>query len=759
MAKSRRSVDQISVKILLSYLSILLVPLCAIIAIYSASTRTILDSQVEKNLYSLEKSAESTEMRLEEVRQLTMHIASDQRTNAIVNRSVHVPATDIYQIYSLVNSFPSYQLTNTMIGEVYIFFNKAGYTAKLPTAFPSTPYNYENLVRFHGLSYEQLEALQSTPDQMGSLLFTEDETGKNLLMVRSFPTPGTPQGIVVIDIQLAALRELLLQSDVGEGGVYLLSPDGVLVTHVGMEPSLLETLTLEQLAQPSSEVKLAGTDYVLCTASSSGGWRFVSLSPKSHLLQEVWYIRAVILALAVVSALIGALICLVLWRRRDRFYKRVSLETLRSGITPPDAKSEQGFLEGAIGSLVDVMGTMRTTLEQQKELLTASVQRKLLTGDYESFAALSGELEACGLELNTPRFYVLAVGLPDGRQDGLTSQQMLPYRYYVKQLLDAALSCSHLFCDMDNECFAAILLCDEDYSSAQAREQLERVADQLPPTDRRSTVFALSAYCGDPAEIAGRYAQTLQLREYMAYRDLGGVIAAEELPLGGDAFHFQLQEELQLVQLVRTGSGEETQRFLEELYRENLERRSLSLPMLRDFAESLRSSLLRLLREEAEKGGEGGLDVAALLPALERAASVREMLELAREANRLLSRMLQEESGRQEDKLRGEVEDIVEERFSDPAFNLYVISEQTGIPESTLYKNFKSYFGVTFSEYLERRRIKEACNLLGKQVPVKDVAELVGYTSDHTFRRAFKRIVKVLPSQYAAEHIPSPANK
>ena len=65
-----------------------------------------------------------------------------------------------------------------------------------------------------------------------------------------------------------------------------------------------------------------------------------------------------------------------------------------------------------------------------------------------------------------------------------------------------------------------------------------------------------------------------------------------------------------------------------------------------------------------------------------------------------------------------------------------------------MYKDFKEYFGVTFSEYLEQLRIRNACACLKEGMAVKDVAVRVGYSSDYSFRRAFKRVTGLPPSDF-----------
>lgn len=93
--------------------------------------------------------------------------------------------------------------------------------------------------------------------------------------------------------------------------------------------------------------------------------------------------------------------------------------------------------------------------------------------------------------------------------------------------------------------------------------------------------------------------------------------------------------------------------------------------------------------------------------------------------------------------------DQIEEQFSNPNFTLFELSKIIGMSETKMYKAFKELFSVSFSEYLENHRINKACELLRQKVQIKDVAGLVGYSSDFSFRRAFKRSMGIPPSYYS----------
>ena len=62
---------------------------------------------------------------------------------------------------------------------------------------------------------------------------------------------------------------------------------------------------------------------------------------------------------------------------------------------------------------------------------------------------------------------------------------------------------------------------------------------------------------------------------------------------------------------------------------------------------------------------------------------------------------------------------------------------------------FKEQTGLTFSEYLTRRRVQRAKEpLAGTSSPVAEIAEKVGYQTAKYFVKVFRDLEEVSPSQY-----------
>ena len=90
----------------------------------------------------------------------------------------------------------------------------------------------------------------------------------------------------------------------------------------------------------------------------------------------------------------------------------------------------------------------------------------------------------------------------------------------------------------------------------------------------------------------------------------------------------------------------------------------------------------------------------------------------------------------------------LKENYHDTSAIRHII-EQAGIPERTLKRRFKAATGSTLIEYLQNLRIEEAKQLLeAGQMPVDDISIEVSYEDPSFFRRLFKRLTGLTPSQY-----------
>ena len=108
-------------------------------------------------------------------------------------------------------------------------------------------------------------------------------------------------------------------------------------------------------------------------------------------------------------------------------------------------------------------------------------------------------------------------------------------------------------------------------------------------------------------------------------------------------------------------------------------------------------------------------------------------------------------SGLRRSQLGGKIVDFIQLHLSDQELCLQLVADHFNLSSAYVSSLVKDETGQTFSVYCERLRIANACELLREGRQIQDVAEAVGYNSDHTFRRVFKKVVGILPSQYTGQ--------
>lgn len=92
---------------------------------------------------------------------------------------------------------------------------------------------------------------------------------------------------------------------------------------------------------------------------------------------------------------------------------------------------------------------------------------------------------------------------------------------------------------------------------------------------------------------------------------------------------------------------------------------------------------------------------------------------------------------------------IVEQSYSMPNLTLQEIADQVRVSPTYLSKLLKKEVGSSFIDYLTEVRINQAVLLMNDpSFKVYEIAEKVGYNSQHYFSNAFKKITGVSPISY-----------
>ena len=99
-----------------------------------------------------------------------------------------------------------------------------------------------------------------------------------------------------------------------------------------------------------------------------------------------------------------------------------------------------------------------------------------------------------------------------------------------------------------------------------------------------------------------------------------------------------------------------------------------------------------------------------------------------------------------------QIKKYIEENYMHE-ISLAQLAEEVNLSPNYTCHLFRKTTGTTIIEYLNRTRVKAACNRITySSEPIKDIYRSCGFSDQHNFGRVFKQLVGIPPSAYRTTH-------
>lgn len=200
----------------------------------------------------------------------------------------------------------------------------------------------------------------------------------------------------------------------------------------------------------------------------------------------------------------------------------------------------------------------------------------------------------------------------------------------------------------------------------------------------------------------------------------------------------------QLYELIIGGETEETILFFDRLKKQLAQRKLETEDEIQHFFFLLRDGLYH-----ARKMLPGEALLELPLPAYDINSDVSGLLDkLCRCAEAMCTKMNEKKKSRNPE-LKNKILEYMQAHYSNPDLSAREIAAACGISEKYLYQFIKEQTGKTAGDLLENIRMTECERpLLETDKPVTELYASVGFYSNNTFYKAFKRIYGVSPGKW-----------
>lgn len=449
------------------------------------------------------------------------------------------------------------------------------------------------------------------------------------------------------------------------------------------------------------------------------------------------------------TSLLGLLLCYLLTKKNSKPLKLIirSLTTVYDhGRFDPEDDFQ--FIENAVSALV---ASNLAYHEKEKDIGSKTdreVLWRLFLGEGIDTAAFQRDLDNSSIRLAGTQFvtgYLHVHGLDNSKQSAFFTKSSL-WALLSQLFPEEGKSVHPLVIDKSNLVFLAVF--GQEEAASQFCGELSLRLEGLGKQIEKDTGWHLDFFLSEAMRLAENVQVGYQQCKDLALRvvkDSGKfVYTTQDLPAFQQIYRYTMDQELRLAQLLQYGTQEELQAFLDELFEQNLRKLQLSDGMQKSFFTAVQNSALRSLsRFQLEKGA---IHHETLNSPQELRAYLSQLQEATQRSLGIQAQQAQEEK-------KQAVLAFIKEHYGDADLMIYPLCEELGCSESSLNRFIHEQLGLSFSDLLEKARMEAACALLQRGgLTVKAIAEQTGYASDASFRRAFKRVMGVSPSDYLRAH-------
>lgn len=692
-----------------------------------------------------------------EATQLKLLVSYNDRLPALLYASGEKGPDDYYRAYVLSNDFRTYGFAANAVVTFYVYFPRIDMILSPNGIFSVRSYleSHRELVgesadawqrQFRGVNGTEFRSGKAENDS-GALLDTID-------MVSPLPVTGrdaVPHAWLVVSLDSRFFRQIFQHTSWTDQSILVVydRSGGVVATS---RPDALSGITDAQsrtlAGKPdAARVTLHGEQYVLLHQDSAlADWRYLSFVP-AHIYSNVFrsLVDFTVIAFAV-SIAIGLLLIYWLATLRYRPVDRLLGMIPDGHARGPGARADEYVLIAE--NLRDAFERDRVLEErllQARPIVAQRFMRQLLKGRAGDGVWPKSELAELGIRFNLPFLVLVLVEVEPSSPGPDDQRERDALLEFVESIEDHTVQ---VIRDLDG---ATGFLTTTGSADADGVFELAREAKQR--VEKGGCVIVAVGVSGAHPISDGPQVLLTEAQAALRFRLVAGdddPIRFHDVVPAGTAYFYPVEEEIRLINFIKTGDAEGAQRALEQIYTRNFRNVALSEEMARCLMFDLISTMVKTI-SSLDPGPEGSRLWSDIRPAA-RLTACRSFDQLRSEMSAILEKVcksVRDGVTTHAERLRDDVVAFVAGHYSDKNLSSETIAAALDRNPEYLGRFFREQTSVGIAAHIKRTRVEAARKLLLEEsMTIGEIAERVGFGGSNAFIRAFKEIQGVTPGQY-----------
>ena len=734
----------------LSYLLVLTIPLVFACTLYLHSEKQIRTQQQSYARATLMQARDMADSMLSSTEEEILSLARNERVDDATAIRPPLSKKDYYALYLMLNK----AIGNIKINQPAIIQGMYIHFFDIDRVFTFTA-SYSHSLFYQttcGMTEEEQSAFTAMLEDHAYHLeymtaitpYPERKPHQQLICVQSLPLySNKPTAAIVMILNTTELEQLLVNVDsASDGCVAIVDANDNILSAIG-NTKLTELLSYHvvQSGNGHSTLRHEGINYSISVIfSQETNWAYVSIVPESCVIDAVENLRHFAIILLIVAALISVVLIFLFTRQHQ--YPMIQLSRLvfpnaADGTGSWDVKriiqqverlmEHNRMLNDRIAN-VEIESRRQTQLwNNRKNTLRETLLLKLVTCPSDSVYSYMDQLSSLGVDFPfSLSLIVVSEGAP------------LPEWWIVQHTETVVV---HVFTDLQ-DCYCAIInFSDEELACVQTS-----LSKALGSSNTNSSVFGVSALHEGHDGLGEAYREAILALNY-CYMRSEKIVRFDAAGGESEQYLFPIEKEYKLIGFICAGNEKEALEEMDALVDINMNKRVLSLSMIRSLMFDISTTLTRA----AQSLG----DVGAFLP--KEPECYHTFSDFYADVQQSIRRMCDYSQIKKRSKnmrLKDEIISDVKANYSDSQLSVAYLAEKHGITPSYLSHFFREQTGQTLLDFINRTRIDASLSMLLKDnLSIADISRSLGYADDSSFSRVFRKYMCTTPGAYRKENL------
>lgn len=737
-------------KLLISYILLMLIVFFMLYPLYNNTLEIVKDKALKECEYMLNNSLNSLDTLIEGVDQtiFNLYTNADIKDLSMINGMMQIP--DYYKMLQSQRHLNTVFAPFTILQDVFVIFRNNNCVITARSSYDSKTGFYQNHINYEGQSTEQwFDRVMGTRHKREfwsehNIYSIEKGNCKVLTYMISLPinSMSNYDSVAGVIINKNSILDLLISEGVNNGGwIYVQDMYGnVILQHN------YNSAPLELSESGRDEIKIGKENTVVIYKSSMrNGFKIVKGIPESVLKKSIDSMRIMLIVYYSFAMLCGIIAAVFFAYRNSSSVRKLISYIENVGFRAIGEKNEYESIKNVIDQLYSSKEKLKSEIEsQQKIVMSGMLERLLHNGMYTS------------TDLNYAKRYLL---------DFPSSYRLviMKYSYYmhvnsnsktqedersiIRAFIISILKetyCDGMLIHPTGEYCIAIVLPQVD-STQQKKDKIEMylkgVRKKIMESIKINTVFSISSRYSGMENVGTAFHEAQQILAFGENTQERSIVWYEEPLVNRDEIQFGLHEGQKLYYLLLAGENEEVVVLLQGIISKNDSIMKIGNKFVQQLFYAIRGVFICANNELS--GGK----VNVYFPEYSENVPPEQLFSSLIDACYSFCEEAQKRKRSHNNALKDAIISYINSNYQDSNIFAKSVADKFDISEKYLFNFIREQTGKSFREYLEDVRLEHALQLLKEtSYPINQIALDVGFISQNSFSRVFKKVYGISPS-------------